>query len=143
MKNIFLLSFLVSISFLGNSQNKQETRLKAAIQSLKTAMIEGNKVELEKFTSDKLSYGHSGGKVETKAELINSLITNESDFVTMNFSNESIQISKNVAIVRQRLDAETNNRGIAAVVKLDVLQVWQYEKGQWKLLARQAIKVAV
>jgi len=67
-------------------------------------------------------------------------VSNKSDFVTIDLSNQTISISDNVALVRHKLDAKTNNDGVAGEAHLLVLLVWQKKGGQWKLLARQAVK---
>jgi len=47
------------------------------------------------------------------------------------------------AIVRHRLDADTNDAGKGtAQVHLKVMTVWVIEKGGWKLLGRQAVKTS-
>ena len=53
------------------------------------------------------------------------------------------QISGDVALVRHHLTAETNNNSVPGKADLFILLVWQKQKGQWKLLARQAVKVPV
>ena len=47
----------------------------------------------------------------------------------------------NTAWVRNIFSAITNDGGKPGEANLSVLMVWMKQKGQWKLLARQAVKV--
>ncbi len=139
-----MFSVLIGFIFLGAvsfSQTKDEKEVAAAVDQLKTAMIDGNKAILEKLTAEKLSYGHSGGHIDDKKEFVEKLTSGTSDFVTIDLTEQTISISDKVAVVRHTLNAKTNDGGKPAEVHLKVLLVWQKEKGGWKLLARQAIKV--
>jgi ketosteroid isomerase-like protein len=104
-------------------------------------MVDADSVMLDKLTSPQLSYGHSGGAIDDKTVFVQKIVSGKSDFVTMEFPGQTISISKNIAIVRHKLNAVTNDSGKPGEVHLNVLLVWQKLHGQWKLLARQAVKV--
>ena len=122
------------------AQTKSEKAVAAATENLRKAMVDADSVMLVKLTSDQLSYGHSGGHVEGKTEFISKIVTGKSDFVTIDLAEQTISISKNIAIVRHKLSAKTNDNGKPGEVHLLVLLVWQKQHGSWKLLARQAVK---
>jgi ketosteroid isomerase-like protein len=124
------------------AQSKEEAAVGAAIEHLRKAMIDGDKAGLQNITADQLSYGHSSGKVEDKATFVDNIVSGKSDFVTIDLTNQTIVIAGDAAIVRHTLSATTNDSGNPGSVKLNILLVWQKQKGQWKLLARQAVKVA-
>ena len=134
----FVLLFVSAFSF---AQTKDEKAVSDAVEQLRTAMINGDKAVLEKLTSDKLSYGHSGGHIDDKKEFVEKLAGGSSDFVTIDLTEQTISISDKVATVRHTLSAKTNDGGKPAEVHLKVLLIWQKQKGGWKLLARQAIKI--
>lgn len=134
---IFLLSFAVAVK----AQSKSEKAVANAVEHLRKAMVDGNKAELENSVSDKLSYAHSSGLVQNKAEFVDKIVTGSSDFVTIDLTGQTISISGKVAVVRHVLTAKTNDNGKPGEVKLTVLTVWQKKKGSWKLLARQAIRL--
>jgi ketosteroid isomerase-like protein len=134
---IFLLAFISVVC----AQGKKERAVAIAVEHLRKAMVDGDKTELEKSVSDKLSYGHSGGHVEGKAEFVEKIVTGKSDFVIIDLTEQTISISGKVAVVRHILTAKTNDNGKPADVKLKVLTVWQRQKGGWKLLARQAVHI--
>ena len=104
-------------------------------------MLDGTKKDLENIAANELSYGHSNGLVENKAEFVEALASGKNDFVTINLAEQTIKLAGNTAEVRHKLTGETNNGGQAGTVNLGVLLVWQKQQGQWKLLARQAFKL--
>ena len=113
----------------------------AAVENLRAGMVNPDKALLSSLTFDALSYGHSSGKVEDKNTFISVLTSGENDFVTLDLSDQTINIVGNTALVRHTLSAKTNDGGNPGNVKLGVLTVWQKDNGKWKLLARQACKL--
>lgn len=143
MKKILGFSLIICFSVLTTvfAQSKDETAVASAVEALKKAMIDADKTALESIAADALSYGHSNGKVEDKAEFVRAIVSGESDFVTINLTEQTIKIAGNAAIVRHKLSATTNNSGKPGTANLALLMVWQKQKGGWKLLARQAVKI--
>ena len=137
-----LFTLLITIStFQTEAQTKSEKKVADVVEELRKAMINADSISLQKLTSAKLSYGHSGGHIEDQIEFVQKIVSGKSDFVKMNFTEQTIAINNNVALVRHKLNATTNDGGKPGEVHLVVLLVWQKCKGQWKLLARQAIKM--
>ena len=122
------------------AQDKNEKAVADAVEKLRKAMVDGDSTMLDKLTYAKLSYGHSGGHIDTKAEFIAKLTNGKSDFVTMDLSEQTIVVNKKVAMVRHKLNATTNDNGKPGEVHLLVFLVWQKQHGAWKLLGRQAVK---
>jgi ketosteroid isomerase-like protein len=82
-----------------------------------------------------------GGNVENKASFVDHLVSGQSDFVTMEVTDLTISIVDHVGIIRFSLFANINDKGKPSTVKLKVMYVWVKEKKEWKLLARQAVKI--
>ncbi|MBL7742017.1 MAG: nuclear transport factor 2 family protein [Chitinophagaceae bacterium] len=133
---------LLTVTIGLQAQDKAEAAVAATVEKLRKAMVDGDKAELESIASEKLSYGHSGGHVEGKAEFVEKIVSGKSDFVTIELKDQTISISGKTAIVRHRLNATTNDNGKPGEVHLLVLLVFQKENKQWKLLARQAVKAS-
>ncbi|MBV7454746.1 nuclear transport factor 2 family protein [Acidovorax sp. sif1233] len=124
------------------SSASSEQSVAAAAEKLRVAMIDPTPTALAQLVADDLSYGHSGGRVDTKDSFIGDLIAGKSDFVTIAISDQTIKVVGNTAIVRHTLTADTNDSGKPGKVQIKILGVWQQQGGQWKLLARQAVRVA-
>lgn len=137
-----MLSAMAILAFqtLAIAQSKEEKAVSAAAENLRKAMIEGDSLALTTLVLPQLSYGHSGGHIDDKTEFVTKLASKKSDFVTIDISEQTIDIVNDVAVVRHKLHATTNDGGKAGVVDLHVLLIWQKQKKDWKLLARQAVK---
>lgn len=125
----------------GLAQGREQADVAQAVQQLRQLMIDPDKAKLESLASNELSYGHSTGKIEDKKAFIEALTSGASDFKTIDLTEESITVVDNTAMVRHKLMAETANDGKPGQAKLAVLLVWVKQKGNWKLLARQAVKI--
>jgi hypothetical protein len=130
---------IIMISSITFAQ-KKERQVADAVQSLRKAMIDGDRKALEMITDDDLSYGHSSGRIENRTEFIDNIVSGRSDFVTMELTNQSILIEDKTAIVRHELKGEINDNNKPGTVHLLVMLVWVKDDGRWKLLARQAVK---
>lgn len=144
IKFLFCLIMINSVTpELVKAQSKKSVKeVAAAVESLRKAMVDADSLALDGLTADSLSYGHSGGMLQTKKEFIHSITSGASDFVTIDLSDQKITISGNTAIVRHILSAATNDAGKGpGTVKIGILLVWVKNKSGWHLLARQAVKV--
>ncbi|AYB33869.1 nuclear transport factor 2 family protein [Chryseolinea soli] len=141
MKRTFLFLLLFGCSLVMRAQTADQKAVAAAVEILRKAMVDADKAALEKITADALSYGHSSGKIEDKAAFVDAIVTGKSDFKTIELADQTITVSENLALVRHKLSGETNNDGQPGTVNLGVLLVWQKQKGQWKLIGRQAFKL--
>ena len=132
---------ILSLTRTDTIAQMNEQSVSDAVEKLRKAMIDPTVAQLQTLASDKLSYGHSSGKIENKAEFIRALVSNESDFKTIDLTDQTITLVNNTALVRHVLSAETANKGVAGSAHIAVLLVWVHQNGAWKLLARQAVKI--
>lgn len=139
-KLIFALSFLLAITVFGQKKNDKDAVSNAAEQ-LRLAMISGDQSTLESLIVPELTYGHSTGQIDNAKEFVEKLVSKKSDFLTIEITDQKINIVGNTAIVRHHFYATTADLGKApGNVTLDILLVWAKTKNNWKLLARQAVK---
>lgn len=141
MKKTLLLFAVLFASTVLFAQTKEEAAVAKAVETLRQAMIDADSAVLDRITLPGLSYGHSSGKIEDKAAYISALTSGRSDFKTMNFENQQVTIAHNTAMVRHLLTGDIVDGGKPGTVKLHVLLVWVKDKKDWKLLARQAVKL--
>ncbi|MBY0535926.1 MAG: nuclear transport factor 2 family protein [Chitinophagaceae bacterium] len=139
MKKIICVLYIL-LPLLVLAQGKEEKKLAARVESLKVAMVDPTESSLLDLTMAQLTYGHSSGVIDTQADFVSKLVLGKSDFVSISISEQTIKIEKNTAIVRHKLDAITNDNGRPGEAHLWVMLVWVKKKGEWRLLARQAVK---
>jgi len=131
----------LALAFQSVAQNKNEEKVASRVEQLRKAMIDPDQKALEGLVMPLLSYGHSGGALDDKTTFVDKLVSGKSDFVSIDFTEQTISVSGKVAIVRHNLTATTNDNNTPGQVKLRILLIWQKDKGDWKLLARQAVKI--
>ena len=124
------------------AQGGEQAQVAAAVESLNQAMIAIDRPKLEALTSLALSYGHSAGRIEDRAQFIANLESRASAFRKIELSEQTIGLSSDEAIVRHLLTGETvDPAGKVTPVRIGVLQVWTKDGGNWRLLARQAYRI--
>ena len=104
-------------------------------------MVAGDPASLKAIVAEDLSYGHSNALLENREEFIDQFVTGKSVFKTINLTEQTIKIVGDAAVVRHRLTGDTNNSNVPGKVDLSILMVWKKQNGDWKLLARQAVKI--
>lgn len=144
MSKKILTYFLLLICTCSFAQDKQSDAVKQRVQELhKAIFIDKDSIALEKMVASTLSYGHSGGKVENRMEMIKAAIHNQSVYTNLEAKEINITVHHKTAVSRYLLTGtENKSDGSAVNLKLNILQVWVKENKEWKLLARQAVKVS-
>ncbi|HVU98220.1 MAG TPA: nuclear transport factor 2 family protein [Puia sp.] len=123
------------------AQSRDEQAVSGAVEALRKALVDPDKATLDALVLDELTYGHSNGNLQDKAAFEEALLNKSSDFVTIDLTNQTVKVVGNTAWVRHTLTATTNDGGKPGNAHLSVLLIWVKQKGQWRLLARQAVKV--
>ena len=123
------------------AQGGDEAAVNQAIEDLRKAMMAADEAGLEVLVANQLSYGHSGGVIETKEQFIAVIANKKTIYKSITLSEPSVAVVGNNAIVRHIFSAETESDGKAASARVGVLQVWQKQGDRWKLLARQAFRL--
>ena len=122
-----------------STQTGKESAVSASVEALRKAMIAADKPALDKLTLPELSYGHSSGRLENKAEFIEALVSGKSGFSAIELSDQTVNVVDKIALVRHVFNGTRRKEGDK--MKLSILTVWLQQQEQWKLLARQAAKL--
>jgi hypothetical protein len=116
-----------------------EGAVAAAVEALRKASMAADPAALDKLIMPEISYGHATGRLETKAQYIESLTSGKAGYSSVDLSKQTITVSDKTAVVRHRFVGQPRKGGDA--MTLDILQIWvQQPDQQWKLLSRQAVK---
>ncbi|MTH16231.1 nuclear transport factor 2 family protein [Flavobacterium sp. LC2016-01] len=138
---VILMIFLQFSVFAQKAISKEENAVSSQVEILRQAMIDADGVKLKALTSDKLNYVHSNGNFQNQTEFVEGIVSGKSDFVTIDFQDQTITIQNDVAIVRHVLAAHTKDGGVDKDIKIGIMLVWQKQKNKWILIARQAYKL--
>ena len=139
MKKILLIALLLFPSLTFAQAAKE---VETAIQSLKAAMLSEDEAALKQLTSANLTYGHSSGLIENQEQFLEVFASKKTDYQNWDISNQTISFEgKNLALVRHHVAALISTNGTENKLNIGLLMVWVKEKGDWKLLARQAFRL--
>ncbi|MEI8059056.1 MAG: nuclear transport factor 2 family protein [Ferruginibacter sp.] len=126
-----------------NAQTKDEKELTEKTYLLShTVFGSKDSATLEKLLAKTVSYGHSHGNLQTRDEMIKGVSHNQSNYTDTAVSNIKIFIQDKTAIIRYLFKANENKKdGTITNLDFSMMLVWVKEKGQWKLMARQAVSL--
>ena len=139
----FLFAF--SVLFLFNSSFAQidSVGLKNAMQQLDKALLQKDDVVLKSVLHKDLSFGHSNGWIQTKADILNDFTSGKLTYNKFeNNSSAIVTIGKKYATVKTNTNAEGSVSGTAFKLTLHIMQFWVRTKKGWQLIARQSAKLS-
>ncbi len=132
---------LLLSGFSGAEAAAEEAAIAENVEVLRKAILEADKGKLDQVASAQISYGHSDGRVQTKEQFINGVMTRKQVVKSLAFPELKVAVVGNAAIARHIYLAESELEGKATTTKIGALQVWQKQEGAWKLLARQGFRL--
>jgi hypothetical protein len=118
-----------------------EAAVLQAVAALNQAMLDADRSQLESLVADQLSYGHSGGTIQSKAQFVEVIVNKETIYKSLVLTEPLTVMAGNNAIVRHIASVDYESGGKAATARIGVLQVWVKQETRWRLLARQAFKI--
>jgi hypothetical protein len=116
--------------------------LAQAVEELRKAILTADKAKLEALTAADLTYGHSDGRVQDKAVFIDGVMTRKATVKSLEFPELKTFLAGDAGVTRHHYVADNELDGKTTHIDIGVLAVWQKQGGAWKLLARQAYKLA-
>ncbi len=136
MKKFFII-LIVCFHGIFNASSQTIASLEKRVKDFHIALVQDKNIG--SYLHDSLSYGHSNGWIQVKAELIQDT-TNKISYYS--FTEDSMQIVHSNKFFYARFNAtvDASLNGNRMVFKLRVLEVWMKQSGNWLLFARQAIK---
>jgi hypothetical protein len=121
---------------------QEEVQVHARVEALIAALLKPDRDTLQKLTSPNLSYGHSNGRIENQEQFIQNMLGGGSRFLSIELSEQALQVVGAVAVARHILFAHTHDKGKEpGTIRIGILLVWHYVQDEWLLLARQAFKL--
>jgi len=131
---------LLLFTFVFANAQTEEQKLTATIKEFHQALVSKNTVSINQQTDKALSYGHSNGWVETKADMLKDLETGYISY--QGYKEDSLNITLNDGMANARFvaDVSATLNGKSTSFHLKVLEVWVKKGKRWLLFARQAVR---
>jgi hypothetical protein len=138
VKTIFTL--LVLCSFVVASAQTEEAKVIKAVKEFHQSLVSKNKASLNQQTDKALSYGHSNGWIQSKAELVGDFESGRITYHSIKEDSLSVNLNGNMASVRFNGVYVATNSGVKSESHLKVLEVWVKKGTRWMLFSRQGFK---
>ena len=126
-------------------ERKQRERPPAAVAeavaALTKAMLAADKAQLDTLVADQLSYGHSGGVIQTKAEFVDVIASKKAVYKSIVLSDQTVAVAGNAAIVRHAW-ASVALRAELQASEASEKAVFKAPPGEWianRLMALQPV----
>ncbi len=118
-----------------------EAGVAQAVEAYRKGLLTANKAQLEALCMDELTYGHSSGLLQTKAEFIADATSGKTTWKSIGFEGSTNRVVGDSAISRCIFVGENASEGKTNALRFAIVMVWHKQGGQWKLLVRQGYKI--
>jgi ketosteroid isomerase-like protein len=135
MTRVFVVALLLTGSLIGA---EPADAVREVAEGWYRAAVKQDVAALNRMLSDDLTYCHAGGKMQTKAEYIASVMDGPSHYESMTYSDMKIRLYGKTAILTGSVDVKLAN---APVFRVRTLHVYVENNGQWQLAAHESTRL--
>jgi ketosteroid isomerase-like protein len=120
-----------------------EEAVSKRLEAFRAAQMAKDGKALEALILPELSYSHSSGVVQDKAEFLTGATDQKSKILSLEYKEPMIRVVGDAAIVRFHWvgESETVADAKKSSTNLHILMTWLKQGGEWKLLDRAATKL--
>lgn len=146
LRLLSLCGLLVAGLGVGSAAAAANETLLAALRAADDERIAATKAasreRLEAIYSDALHYGHSNGKVDTKATQIQGILTSGNTYEAIEYKDRTfVPTAPGVATMTGRVLVHMRSKaGAKNTLDLNYLAVWRQENGKWRFVAWQSCR---
>lgn len=143
MKKI-LIALFVLVTLKATAQpglSAEQTQVMMKMLSLKNSLIGKDSVGLSNLLANDVTYGHTNGIIQTKAQLIRDVVSGVQDYKSIEPSDMKIRVYENTGVVTMNSKVIMNYQGKPLELNMFVTLVWIKNKNDWNLVARQSVKL--
>jgi ketosteroid isomerase-like protein len=135
------LPAILLLIFMPASYAAAPAQLKTLDQKWADATMHADLAALNTILSDDLTYTHSSGETQTKAEFIASIRSKELQYHSIEFESAEARSYGNTAIISSHVRVQVTASGHDLSVHACFLHVWIKKNDHWQLVAHQATKL--
>ena len=106
------------------------------------AMLDADLDTLDRLCAEELSYAHSSGARDTKAEYVEKVRSGYYVYHRVDHPVERVEVVGDAAIVVGRMTADLDSGGVRKTIDNLALAVWTRDGGRWRLRFHQGTPTA-
>ncbi|HYG62121.1 MAG TPA: nuclear transport factor 2 family protein [Thermoanaerobaculia bacterium] len=118
-----------------------EADVRAADAQRFAAMVARDRQALERLLADDLTYTHSTGQVESKAQFLESIAAGGLVYQAIDPEEVAVRVYGETAVVTGRASLRVESRGQALVLPVRFTSVYVRKDGLWRLAAWQSTRL--
>jgi uncharacterized protein (TIGR02246 family) len=141
MKKLLVLAFCALTVLAYAADPKIEKEIQGCLDTWKQAMLTRGKAAFEKLYATDLTYTHSNGRQENKAEAIEAVVNGKTKYESIDIADVKVIPYGNTAIAKAKVTIKMTTDGTTTTMILDVLHVFVKISGNWQLVARQSTRL--
>lgn len=142
MKYLLIILFTTIIARNANSQTNMYEQVWQQAEALNKAIFETkDSAAIEDLVAKEVTYGHSGGTIEDKVTMLHNAVANKEVYKSITIERLGAINAGNTVVIRYILRANVLKEGNTSALNIGIMQVWAKDRGNWRLFARQAVKV--
>ena len=124
------------------TDSKVDKEVLAAMDAWKQATLKKDRAALEKLLHEDLTYSHSSGNTQSKAEVLQSVTTGRATVEAIDFADTTVRVYGRTALVKGKVDIRNNAEGKSSTAHLSILHVWIKGPQGWQMVARHATRLS-
>lgn len=144
MRALRALSLLLLLlpGFLAAEPADPRQEILAADARRFAAMIQGDLKALEGLLTEDLTYTHSTGQIETRAQFLEGMRSGALRYLAAEPSDAVVRVYGETAIVTGRAEMRVSTQGKELTLPIRFTEVWVKSGGTWKMAAWQSTRIA-
>jgi ketosteroid isomerase-like protein len=136
--NVLVLALLIPA--LAAAQGAEQ-EVRAADARRMAAMVKGDTAALTELLAEDLTYTHSTGQVETRAQFVESIGSGKLRYLAIEPSEVAVRLYGEMAIVTGRADMKVSAQGREQAFPIRFTEVWVKRGGHWRMAAWQSTRI--
>jgi hypothetical protein len=143
MKRVLILAIILSaLNVTAQTISAPEDmQVMMKMSELKNSLITKDSVTLSKLLAEDVTYGHTNGMIQSKAQLIRDVLSGVQDYKSIDPSDMNIRVFDHTAIVNMKSAVKMIFNNNPLEFNMYVTLVWIKKDSDWKLEARQSVKL--
>lgn len=138
LTSLFLLTFCATNFAQGSKIEQAVLKLEAEWVD---ALVKADGAALEKLYSDNLTYTHSSGSTDTKAEYITNLKAGKTKYESLMREDVKVRVFGNTALHTSKTHIKLISNGQPSSFAVKMLHVWVKEGSSWRMVAHQTTRL--
>jgi hypothetical protein len=141
-RRFFLLTFLLVLPAWAGPNQTTEQQVLHVEQIRVAALLQGDTKQLDQVLAEELTYTHSSGRTDTKAELLASISSGKLKYESIEPVGTKARVYGSTAVVTGQATLKVHSNGQPQSFGMKFTGVYAKRDGRWQLVAYQSTRLA-